>query len=254
MTKIILHNGRCGSTYIYLVLDRYYRARYGDDSEGDFNSIYERLYDFNVEKYVGLHEYLVPEIVEQIYYNDALWVWSPSRTEAIKKVKGWDLDKKIQASFHSSKDNHEKRSRRMLVTSLLETHDVVLKYPMLTNPKPVWDVDYISCERRDVRKQTKSLMTSMITGRFHFAPGEEKKRDRLKKFGPRPGLLDAWTKDVERSWQVYRAMKPKRCQTLFMEDFENLKPFEVLELIGIMDWNKYLDKGFDVPVRKGWHA
>ena len=34
-------------------------------------------------------------------------------------------------------------------------------------------------------------------------------------------MLDAWTKDVERSWQVYRAMKPKRCQTLFMEDFEN---------------------------------
>ena len=132
--------------------------------------------------------------------------------------------------------------------------DVVLKYPMLTNPKPEWDADYISCERRDVRKQTKSLMTSMITGRFHFAPGEEKKRERLKKFGPRPGLLDAWTKDVERSWQVYRAMKPKRCQTLFMEDFENLKPFEVLELIGIMDWSKYLDKGFDVPIRKGWHA
>jgi len=63
-----------------------------------------------------------------------------------------------------------------------------------------------------------------------------------------------WTKDVEKSWQVYRAMKPKRCQTLFMEDFENLKPFEVLELIGIMDWDKYLDKGFDVPVRKGWHT
>ena len=28
-------------------------------------------------------------------------------------------------------------------------------------------------------------MTSMITGRFHFAPGEEKKRERLKKFGPK---------------------------------------------------------------------
>ena len=115
MTKIILHNGRCGSTYIYLVLDRYYRAKYGDDSEGDFNSIYERLYDFNVEKYAGLHEYLVPEIVEQVYYNDALWVWSPSRTEAIKKVKGWDLDVEVQASFHSSQDTAEKRFRRNIV-------------------------------------------------------------------------------------------------------------------------------------------
>ena len=197
---------------------------------------------------------MVPEIVEQVYYNDALWVWSPSRTEAIKKVKGWDLDVEVQTSFHSSQDTAEKRFRRNIVNTIMRECDVVLKYPMLTNPKPEWDADYISCERRDVRKQTKSLMTSMITGRFHFAPGEEKKRERLKKFGPRPGLLDAWTKDVERSWQVYRAMKPKRCQTLFMEDFENLKPFEVLELIGIMDWSKYLDKGFDVPIRKGWHA
>ena len=180
---------RCGSTYIYLVLDRYYRAKYGDDSEGDFNSIYERLYDFNVEKYAGLHEYLVPEIVEQVYYNDALWVWSPSRTEAIKKVKGWDLDVKVQASFHSSQDTAEKRFRRNIVNTIMRECDVVLKYPMLTNPKPEWEADYISCERRDVRKQTKSLMTSMITGRFHFGPGEEKKRERLKKFGPRPGLL-----------------------------------------------------------------
>ena len=189
MTKIILHNGRCGSTYIYLVLDRYYRAKYGDDSEGDFNSIYERLYDFNVEKYAGLHEYLVPEIVEQVYYNDALWVWSPSRTEAIKKVKGWDLDVEVQTSFHSSQDTAEKRFRRNIVNTIMRECDVVLKYPMLTNPKPEWEADYISCERRDVRKQTKSLMTSMITGRFHFGPGEEKKRERLKKFGPRPGLL-----------------------------------------------------------------
>ena len=36
--------------------------------------------------------------------------------------------------------------------------DVVLKYPLLTNPKPEWDVDYISCERRDTRKQLKSLI------------------------------------------------------------------------------------------------
>jgi hypothetical protein len=37
-----------------------------------------------------------------------------------------------------------------------------------------------------------------------------------------------------------------------MEDFQDLKPFEVLEMIGIMDWDKYLDKNFDVPIRKAW--
>ena len=254
MTKIILHNSRCGSTYVYLVLDRYYRAKHGDDSEGSFKSIYEKIYNFDEEKYVGLHEYLVPEIVEQVYYNDSLWVWSPSRTETIKKVNNWDLEKDIKAIFQSAGDSPEKKERRSLVSRLINTHDVVLKYPLLTNPKPEWDVDYISCERRDTRKQLKSLITSMITGRFHFAPGEEKKRDRLKKFGPRPGTLDYWTKSIERSWDAYRAIKPKRCQTIYMEDFENLKPFEVLELVGIMDWSKYLDKGFDVPVRKAWHA
>ena len=75
MTKIILHNGRCGSTFLYLVLDRYYRARQGDDSVGNFESIYESLYDFNVEKSAGLNEYLVPEITDTIFYTDSVWVY-----------------------------------------------------------------------------------------------------------------------------------------------------------------------------------
>ena len=37
-----------------------------------------------------------------------------------------------------------------------------------------------------------------------------------------------------------------------MEDFENLKPYQVLEMVGLNDWNKYLDKNFDVPIRKVW--
>ena len=57
---------------------------------------------------------------------------------------------------------------------------------------------------------------------------------------------------MEKAWEAYRYMKPKRCQTVFMEDFQDLKPFEVLEMIGIMDWDKYLDKNFDVPIRKAW--
>ena len=179
---------------------------------------------------------------------------SPMTTETIKKVNNWDLEKDIKSIFQSAEDSPEKKERRKLVSKLITTHDVVLKYPLLTNPKPEWDVDYISCERRNKRKQLKSLITSMITGRFHFAPGEEKKRDRLKKFGPRSDVLDRWIKSLENSWEAYRSMKPKRCQTIFMEDFENLKPFEVLEMICIMDCDKYLDKGFDVPVRKSWHA
>ena len=95
-------------------------------------------------------------------------------------------------------------------------------------------------------------MGSEMCIRDSFKPGDDKKIQRLKKFGPRPDVLDRWTQDMERSWEVYRAMKPKRCQTLFMEDFQDLKPFEVLELIGIMDWGKYLDKDFNVPIAKAW--
>ena len=57
---------------------------------------------------------------------------------------------------------------------------------------------------------------------------------------------------MERSWEVYRLLKPKRCQTVFMEEFENSKPYEVLEMVGLNDWHKYLDKNFDVPIRKAW--
>lgn len=252
LSKIIIHNGRCGSTYLYLVLDRYYRAREGDDSIGSFDSIYERKYDLENKKYVGLNEFLVPEVIESVFYNERLIVWSPGRQKARgKEHKRGALHNVMYTTM--GKDDFTKQTRRMVVSSILDNQTLLLKYPLLTNPKPEWNVDYISCERRDVRKQTKSLYLSMTTGHYHFGPDDDKKIQKLKKFGPRPDTLDRWTQDMERSWEVYRALKPKRCQTVFMEDFEDLKPFEVLEMIGIMDWSKYLDKGFDVPIRKAWH-
>ena len=44
-------------------MDRYYRAREGDDSVGSFDSIYEREHDLGKCNYVGLNEFLVPEAV-----------------------------------------------------------------------------------------------------------------------------------------------------------------------------------------------
>ena len=64
MNKIILHNGRSGSTYLYLVLDRYYRAMHGDTSEGTFEQVFNRTYDLADCKYLGLNEFLVPELVD----------------------------------------------------------------------------------------------------------------------------------------------------------------------------------------------
>ncbi len=252
MSKIILHNGRCGSTYLYLVLDRYYRAKEGDNSKGSFESIYERQYDLDNCNYVGLNEYLVPEIIDTTFYNDALWIWR-NKGKAKENVKN-NLHEVMYTTM-SHKDCSEKQSRRKIIDDLIKNQrNVLLKYPLLTNPKPQWDVDYISCERKDIEKQTTSLYLSMTTGYYHFKPGDEKIIKRYKKFAPQQKVLDRWITDMKMSWKFYQMMKPKKCQTVYMEDFEDLKPFEVLEMLGMTDWGNYLNKDFNVPIRKAWHS
>ena len=225
-------------------MDRYYRAREGDDTT---DHLYDRIYNLNDCNYVGLNEFLLPELLDLTENKNILIL------KERKRIKG-NINKRgpLHNLMVTTKDKDSASDRRAMVDKLLKTHFVLLKYPLLTNPEPKWDVDYISCERRDIRKQTKSLYLSMTTGYYHFKKGDEKKIERLRKFGPRPELLDSWTKDMEKSWEVYRALKPKTAQTVFMEDFEDLKPFEILEMIGIMDWGKYLNKNFDVPIRKAW--
>tara|TARA_R100001143_G_C3355437_1_gene132017 strand:- start:482 stop:1165 length:684 start_codon:yes stop_codon:yes gene_type:complete len=225
-------------------MDRYYRAREGDDTT---DHLYDRIYNLNDCNYVGLNEFLLPELLDLTENKNILIL------KERKRIKG-NINKRgpLHNLMLTTKDKDSASDRRAMIDKLLKTHFVLLKYPLLTNPEPKWDVDYISCERRDIRKQTKSLYLSMTTGYYHFKKGDEKKIERLRKFGPRPELLDSWTKDMEKSWEVYRALKPKTAQTVFMEDFEDLKPFEILEMIGIMDWGKYLDKNFDVPIRKAW--
>jgi len=234
-------------------MDRYYRAREGDDSIGSFDSIYKREYDLNKCNYIGLNEFLVPEVIDSVYNNGLLTTENRDRQDVRgKEHKRGDLHNVIYTTM--GPDTAPKQTRRQTLSQLLKTHFVLLKYPLVTNPTPEWDVDYISCERHGVRAQAKSLYLSMTTGCYHFKKGDERLIKRLKKFGPRPDTLDRWAQGMEKTWETYRAMKPKRCQTIFMEDFENLKPFEVLEMVGIMDWVKYLDKGFDVPIRKAWHG
>jgi hypothetical protein len=225
-------------------MDRYYRAREGDDTT---DHLYDRIYNLNDCNYVGLNEFLLPELLDLTENKNILIL------KERKRIKG-NINKRgpLHNLMVTTKDKDSASDRRAMIDKLLKTHFVLLKYPLLTNPEPKWDVDYISCERRDIRKQTKSLYLSMTTGYYHFKKGDEKKIERLRKFGPRPELLDSWTKDMEKSWEVYRALKPKTAQTVFMEDFEDLKPFEILEMIGIMDWGKYLNKNFDVPIRKAW--
>ena len=63
-------------------MDRYYRAREGDDSVGSFDSIYEREHDLSKCNYIGLNEFLVPEVIDSVYYNGVLITNSPGRQAA----------------------------------------------------------------------------------------------------------------------------------------------------------------------------
>ena len=252
MSKIIIHNGRCGSTFVYLCMDRYYRAAQGDNSLGNFMSIYERTYDLDNCTYVGLNDFLEPDLVKIIYCNDTLITQPPARIGA----RGTEI---IRGPLHNvllapTRNTREKETRILLLKKLLNSHSILLKYPLINNTKINFDADYISCERRDVRAQTRSLYLSTTTGYYHFGVDDENKIKKLSKFAPNDETLERWLYDVKASWKKYSKIKPKKCQTIFMEDFENLQPYEILELVGLNDWHKYLDKSFKVPIRKGWSS
>jgi len=233
-------------------MDRYYRAAQGDNSLGDFISIYERTYDLDNCTYVGLNDFLEPDLVKIIYYNDTLITQPPARIGA----RGTEI---IRGPLHNvllapTRNTHEKETRILLLKKLLNSHSILLKYPLINNTRINFDADYISCERRDVRAQTRSLYLSTTTGYYHFGVDDENKIKKLSKFAPEDKVLDRWIYDVKASWKKYSKIKPKKCQTIFMEDFENLQPYEILELVGLNDWHKYLDKDFKVPIRKGWSS
>ena len=242
MNKIILHNGRSGSTYLYLVLDRYYRAMHGDTSEGTFEQVFNRTYDLADCKYLGLNEFLVPELVDADITDKLVLTGRPG-------VKGTvDLLKHIEKT-----DDFTKTIRRQFVTRHMKTHKILLKYPLLSNPAPSWHADYISCERKDLKKQTISLYLSMTTGHYIFKKGD-RKVEKLRRFIPDNETIDLWMKYVERNNETYRRLLPSNCLRVFMEDIEHKEPFEVLEWIGIKDWSDYLNKDFGVPIQKGWNA
>ena len=79
----------------------------------------------------------------------------------------------------------------------------------------------ICCERRDVRKQTKSLMTSMITGRFHFAPGEEKEKRKIKSL-TKARIVRCMDKRRRKILASVQGYETKALSNTFYGRFENL--------------------------------
>ena len=74
-----------------------------------------------------------------------------------------------------TRGTREKETRILLLKKLLNSHSILLKYPLRNSPRIKFDADYISCERRDVRAQTRSLYLSTTTGYYHFGVGDEHK-------------------------------------------------------------------------------
>ena len=64
MKQIILHTGRCGSTKLWAILDRYYRAKYNNDTkEGSLKRL-DRRYNLLEDNYWGLFEFYAPRFSE----------------------------------------------------------------------------------------------------------------------------------------------------------------------------------------------
>ena len=249
MSKIILHNGRCGSTYLDLVMDRYYRAVHGDTSEGTFEQVFNRTYDLDNCKYLGLNEFLVPELVDASIADKLILTGKPGIKGGKYNYKGtFDL----LDSIEKTKD-HIKTVRRDFITKYMKTHTILLKYPLLSNPAPAWQAESISCERKDLKKQTISLYLSMATGHYVFKKGD-RKVEKLRRFTPDEDTVNRWMVYVEKNNEKYRKLLPTNCKRVFMEDIEHQDPFEVLEWVGIKDWSDYLNKDFCVPIQKGWSS
>ena len=102
-------------------MDRYYRAREGDDSVGSFDSIYEREHDLGKCNYVGLNEFLVPEVIDSLYYNGVLITNSPGRQAARgKEHKRGELHNVMFTTMEP--DTPAKQMRRQIVKAVSYTH------------------------------------------------------------------------------------------------------------------------------------
>ena len=213
---------------------------HGDTSEGTFEQVFNRTYDLDNCKYLGLNEFLVPDLVDASITDKLVLTGRPGVRGSIEL-----LNNVLRI------DESTKKERREFLTSHMETHKILLKYPLLSNPAPSWHADYISCERKDLKKQTISLYLSMLTGHYVFKKGD-RSIDKLKKFTPDEDTINRWMMYVGRNNEAYRRLLPANCLRIFMEDIEHKEPFEVLEWIGIKDWSNYLNKDFGVPIQKGW--
>jgi hypothetical protein len=280
MKQIILHTGRCGSTKLWAILDRYYRAKYsGDNTEGSLKKL-NRRYNLLEDNYFGLFEFYSPRFSE-------MRVKYPHLTIRVKQVDGlypghnispeqdklWtDLRFEAWDYVHHITCDHFNKSYLIKYPPFSPTYEEERAYhegrmkleDFKYNMPPTDGTDFIVLRRRNKIEQGISRWLTQKTN-LYFSERERDKTElveRTKKaYKKRLSFkVPAWAEhtgviliDKLMDGLVDNLKKvSKNIREIYYEDIENLKPYEVLEFMGITDYEKYLDKNFSIPFIKTW--
>ena len=280
MKQIILHTGRCGSTKLWAILDRYYRAKYSNDNtEGSIKKL-NRRYNLLEDNYFGLFEFYNPRFSE-------MRVKYPHLTIRVKQVDGlypghnispeqdklWtDLRFEAWDYVHHITCDHFNKSYLIKYPPFSPTYEEERAYhegrmkleDFKYNMPPTDGTDFIVLRRRNKIEQGISRWLTQKTNLF-FAERDRDKTElieRTKKIYKKrlSFKVPAWAEhtgviliDKLMDGLVDNLKKVStNIREIYYEDIENLEPYEVLEFMGITDYEKYLDKNFTIPFIKTW--
>ena len=249
--EIIVHAGRCGSTLLFNVLDRYYRAKYNNDNTvGDLSSLSNREYLINGPGYMGLNEFMYSDFIDAELNEDVL----KTKVKVIKGEQKRKIEsqpvKNVYQALQQGNDDWEKRSK---IFKEIKNKNLLMKYPLLMG-STTFDCDtYIHVERKDAEAQARSMYLCFTTGRYHVRSGDNK-ASRYTKFEPSSAVLAAWTGDLEKARAAYKKALSSydNITTYYYEDFCDLDTHEILEMHNILDWKNYLEANFEISTGRVW--
>jgi len=278
MKQIILHTGRCGSTKLWAILDRYYRAKYNNDiKEGSLKRL-DRRYNLLEDNYWGLFEFYAPRFSE-------LRIKYPYLTIRVRKQNGlypkYDItpeqdltETKLRFELwdyvHHITCDHFDKNYLIKYPPYMPTYDEEQKYfkgeislddfPM--HIPPTDGTDFIILRRKDKIKQGISRWLTRKSGLMIRERDNNLQNivdDYKNKFSYRlSNEVPSWAVPISLidnlMDKLVKHLKnvSANIREVYYEDFENMKPYEVLEFMGITDYEKYLDKNFTIPFIKTW--
>ena len=278
MKQIILHTGRCGSTKLWAILDRYYRAKYNNDTkEGSLKRL-DRRYNLLEDNYWGLFEFYAPRFSE-------LRIKYPYLTIRVRKKNGLypkfditpeqDLDEtklrfELWDYVHHITCDHFKKNYLIKYPPYMPTYDEEQKYfkgeisldDFPLHIPPTYGTDFIVLRRKNKIKQGISRWLTRKSGLMIRERDNDLRdivNDYKSKFSYRlSNEVPSWAVPISLIDSLMDRLVNhlKKVSTnireIYYEDFEDMKPYEVLQFMGITDYERYLDKNFTIPFIKTW--